>query len=191
MTGTGHHINWTPIGLALLLALLGLWLNHMSTRVETVDNAGFTHDPDFIVEKFDALAFDVKGMPYQRLTAARMTHFMDDDTTVLDSPVLRNLDPETPVTVNAKRALISSDGKQVYFLDKVRMERLASNKLPAFTLDTEYLHVSSDSRVMRTNKTVTLRQGRSSITANGLIVDEKAKLLSLDGNVRGTYENAR
>ncbi len=191
MTGTGHHVNWTPVGLALLLALLGLWLNHMSTRVEIVDNAGFSHDPDFIVENFDALAFDIKGLPYQRLVAARMTHFMDDDTTTLDRPILRKLDPEAPVTVNAKRALISSNGRQVYFLDQVRVERLAGNNLPAFTLDTEYLHVSSDSRVMRSNKPVTLHQGRSSITANGLIVDEKAKLLSLDGNVRGTYENAR
>jgi lipopolysaccharide export system protein LptC len=191
MTGTGHHINWPPIGLALLLALLGFWLNHLSSRVETVDNAGFTHDPDFIVERFDALAFDTNGNPYQRLAAARMTHFMDDDTTVLDKPILRNLDPEAQVTVNAERALISSDGKQVYFLDKVHMERPAGGDRPALTLDTEYLHVSSDSRVIRTNKPVALRQGPSSITANRLIADDKAKLLSLDGNVRGTYENSR
>jgi lipopolysaccharide export system protein LptC len=38
---------------------------------------------------------------------------------------------------------------------------------------------------------VALRQGPSSITANRLIADDKAKLLSLDGNVRGTYENSR
>lgn len=191
MTGTGHHISWPPIGLALLLALLGFWLNHMSSRVEVVDTAGFTHDPDFIVEHFDTLAFDINGMPYQRLVAARMTHYMDDDTTVLDTPFMRNLDPDAPVTVNAKRALISSDGKQVYFLDSVRVERPALRDRPAFTLDTEYLHVSSDERLMRSKKPVTLRQGRSSITADTMVVDDKAKLLSLDGNVRGTYEIAR
>jgi len=191
MTGTGHHISWPPIGLALLLALLGFWLNHMGSRVEVVDTAGFTHDPDFIVEDFDALAFNTEGKPYQRLAAARMTHYMDDDTTVLDTPLLRNLDPAAPVTVNARRALISSDGKQVYFLDNVRMERLAGKDRPAFTLETEYLHVSSDERFMRSKKPVTLRQGRSSITADTMVVDDKIKLLSLDGNVRGTYEIAR
>lgn len=191
MTGSGHHVNWTPLGLAVLLALLGVWLNHVSDRVEIVDSAGFTHDPDFIVERFDALAFDKDGMPYQRLAATRMTHFMDDDTTVLDGPILRNLVPGAPVTVTAKRALISSDGKQVYFLDDVHMERLANQDQAAITLDTEYLHVASDSRVMRTNKPVTLRQGRSNITANGFIADDKAKQLSLDGNVRGTYETKR
>jgi lipopolysaccharide export system protein LptC len=130
-------------------------------------------------------------MPYQRLAATRMTHFMDDDTTVLDVPILRNLDPRAPVTVSAKRALISSDGKQVYFLDNVRVERLPNKDQAALTLDTEYLHVASDTRVMRTNKPVVLRQGRSNVTANGFIADDKAKLLSLDGNVRGTYEITR
>jgi LPS export ABC transporter protein LptC len=118
MTGVGHHVNWMPLGLALLLAMLGFWLNHVGERVETVDNAGFTHDPDYFVENFDALAFDTDGKPYQRLAAARMMHYMDDDTTVLDKPRLRILDPLTPVSVTAGRALLSSDGNQVYFLDR-------------------------------------------------------------------------
>jgi lipopolysaccharide export system protein LptC len=191
MTATGHHINWLPLGLALLLALLGTWLNHVGVRVETVDNAGFTHDPDYIVEHFDALAFDIEGKPHQRLTAARMLHFMDDDTTVLDMPHLRLFDPRTPVSVTAKRALLSADGRQVYFLDQVHAERPSGNGLPTLTLDTEYLHVSSDARIMRTNKPVTLRQGRSNLSANGLVADDRFKQLSMEGNVRGVYEHAR
>ena len=191
MIGTGHHINWPPIGLALLLALLGFWLNHMGSRIEVVDTAGFGHDPDFIVEHFDALAFDVQGMPYQRLAAARMTHYMDDDTTVLDAPFLRNLDPAAPFTVKAKRALISGDRAQAYFLDDVYVERLPEKGRPAMTLETEYLHVSRSERFMRTDKPVTVRQGRSSVTADAMLVDDKSKLLSLDGHVRGTYEIAR
>lgn len=191
MTGVGHHVNWMPMGLALLLAMLGFWLNHVGERVETVDNAGFTHDPDYFVENFDALAFDTDGKPYQRLAAARMIHYMDDDTTVLDKPRLRILDPLTPVSVTAGRALLSSDGNQVYFLDQVHVERLAGNGAPPLTLDTEYLHVSTDARTLRSNKPVTIRRGRSYITGNGLVADDRVRQLAMEGNVRGVYEHAR
>jgi len=191
MIAGGHHVNWMPLGLALLLAMLGFWLNHVGERVETVDNAGFTHDPDYFVENFDALAFDIDGKPHQRLAATRMIHYMDDDTTVLDNPILRILDPLTPVSVSARRALLSSDGNQVYFLDRVHLERLAQNGAAPLTLDTEYLHVSTDARTLRSNKLVTIRQGRSHITANGLVADDRVRQLTMEGNVRGVYEHAR
>jgi len=191
MTAGGYHINWTPLGLALLLALLGFWLNHVGGRVEAVDTAGFTHDPDYIVEDFDALSFDVNGTPHQRLIAKRLTHYMDDDTTVLDKPIMRSLGDQEPVTVTAKRALLSSDGNQAYFMDNVRVERLSGDGQPPLTLETEYLHVSRDARTMRSNRPVLMRQGRSHVSANGMLADDRARLLSLDGNVRGTYEKTR
>lgn len=191
MTGSGHHISWPPLGLVLLLAMLGFWLNHVSGRIETVDNAGFTHDPDYIVERFDALAFDMKGNPQHRLMADRMVHYMDDDTTVLDKPHFLSLDPQAPVEVNAKRALISTDGKRVFFLNQVHATRTSPSGMAPITVDTEYLQVNPDERTMSTDRFVTLRQGRSSMTANGLRADDNVRLLSLDGNVRGTYEKAR
>lgn len=191
MNGGGRHINWTPIWLALLLALLGFWLNRVGGRVETVDNAGFTHDPDYIVEEFNALAFDLNGNPQRRLVATRMTHFMDDDTTVLDNPSLRTLDPGLPLLVSAKRALLSTDGQQVYFLNKVHVERTYPDGGLPITLDTEYLHISADARTMRTHKPVSLKQGLSITTANSLLADDYARTLTLTGNVRGVYEHAR
>lgn len=187
----GFHVNWTPLALALLLALLAAWLNLVSQSEAVVDNAGFSHDPDFIVERFDALAFDARGLPHQRLTAEKLTHYMDDDTTVLDRPVLRQLDPERAVTVQSRRALVSSDGQQTHFLDNVRMTRAAGQDQPAAGLETEYLHVAGDSRTMGSDKPVVLRQGRARISADGFSADDRARQVTLTGNVRGTYEPMR
>jgi LPS export ABC transporter protein LptC len=91
------------------------------------------------------------------------------------------------VEVKSMHAQISADGKQVYFLDQVHVVRRGLNGQMPMTMDTEYLHVTPDDRIMRTNKLVTLRQGASVITANQMLVDDNNKLLALSGGVKGTH----
>ncbi|OYY94221.1 MAG: LPS export ABC transporter periplasmic protein LptC [Hydrogenophilales bacterium 28-61-23] len=188
MTRSGFHVHWPPLGLALILALLGMWLNQVAERPVMVDDSGFTHEPDYIVENFDAMAFDLRGRPRHRLVAERMMHYMDDDTTVLEQPVLVSLDPEIPMEVRSRRAQMSADGKQVYFLNQVHVLRRGMNGEMPMTLDTEYLHVTPDDRIMRTDKFVTLRQGASLISANQMLVDDVNKLLTLSAGVKGTHQ---
>jgi lipopolysaccharide export system protein LptC len=191
MSVSGFHVNWPPLGLALLLALLGFWLNLVSVRVETVDNAGFTHDPDFIVYHLDGLAYGMDGAPLHRLTADRMTHYMDDDTTVLDKPRYFSLDPRATGSVSSKRALISSDGNRIHFLNEVKASIDRAGEGEPITLDTEYLQVDHEARTLSTDRPVVMRQDRSIVKANKLFMDANAKLLLLEGKVRGTYERSR
>ena len=186
----GYHVHWPPLVLALFLALLAFWLNQVAVRMPSVDDAGFAHEPDYVVEEFNALAFNEAGKPRHRLMAERMTHYMDDDTTVLDKPMFFSLDQSLPVEVRSQRAQISADGKQVYFLNKVRLTRAAgAGQMPA-SLDTEYLHISPDERIMRTNQFFTLRQGASVITANQLMIDDSKGLMSLSGGVKAVIEQS-
>ncbi len=183
-----HHVNWLPLGLVLLLAFLSLWLNQLTHRPTVMDNGGFGHDPDYIVEHFDALTFNTTGQPQYRLSAERMTHYMDDDTTVLEQPFLQLQDKTTPTDIRALRAQISGDGQLVHFLNQVHIVRAAPDGKAPITLNTEYLKVAPEQRTMYTNHPVTLRQGASVITASGLNADDRQRLLSLFGEVRGLYE---
>jgi len=186
----GFHVHWPPLVLALLLALLGFWLNQVTVQAPYIDDAGFAHEPDYIVENFNALAFSEAGKPLHRLKAKRMTHYMDDDTTVLDQPMFISLDPALPVEVTSLRAQISADGKQVYFLNQVHAVRGGQVGQTPATLDTEYLHVSPDERIMRSNQLVTLRQGTSVITANQLLIDDTRRLMTLSGGVKAVIEQS-
>jgi len=191
MIPLAHHISWPPLGIALLLAMLTGWLNHLGEHEESVDNAGFTHDPDYFVENLDAITFDRDGKPRQSLKAARMTHYMDDDTIVLDTPLLRKLDSARPVTVSARRALLSADNKHLYFLGQVRVERPAADGAAPLVLETEHLQVTPEARTMQSRAPVSLRQGGSRISADEFFLDERAGVLTMTGNVRGTHERAR
>jgi lipopolysaccharide export system protein LptC len=184
----GYHVHWPPLALALILTVLGYWLNQVAVRPQIADDAGFAHEPDYIVEHFNALSFDARGLPLHRLEAERMVHYMDDDTTVLDRPVFTSLDPLLPVEVKSQRAQISADGRQVYFLQKVHVVRLGFEDQMPITLDTEYLQVTPDERIMRGNQLVTFRQGASVITANQFMADDNNRLMTLSGGVKAVIE---
>jgi lipopolysaccharide export system protein LptC len=184
----GYHVHWPPLGLALILALLAFWLNQVSDPATYVDDGGFAHEPDYIVERFNALEFDLQGKPRHRLTAERMIHYMDDDTTVLEQPQFTSLESAVPVEVRSNRAQLSGDGKHVHFLERVRVVRAAGDGQAPVTLDTEYLHVTPDQRIMQSNQLVTLRQGTTVLTANALLIDDANKLLTLSGRVRAILE---
>lgn len=188
MTG-GQHVHWLPIGFAALLTLMSVWLNQLAERPQVLDNAGFSHDPDYIVEHFNVQAFDLSGKPRHRLTARRMIHYMDDDTTELDQPRFRlTTADQAPVDVGARRGLMFGDRESVHFLGDARATRGATRDQSAFILTGEHLRVVPNAGLLSSDKPVTLRQGKSVIHAGGLYVDDHNKRLELTGGVRGLYE---
>jgi lipopolysaccharide export system protein LptC len=185
----GHQVHWFPLGLTGLLALLGLWLNQLTHRPVVVDNGGFNHEPDTIVENFNALAFNQAGNPLHRLEATRLTHYMDDDTTVLEMPRFSILDRENARSeVTAKRGQVSTNGQHIHFLGNVRLTRKNQGTRQPLTLETEYLWVTPDTGIMQTDKPVTLKQGGTTINAGKLLANDQSKELTLSGGVHGSYE---
>jgi lipopolysaccharide export system protein LptC len=188
MTG-GHHVHWLPLGFVALLALLGTWLNQLAQSPPALDNAGFTHDPDYIVEHFNVQTFDLAGQPRQHLIAREMRHFMDDDSSELIQPQFRlTSDHLAPLDISARRGVIFGDRDSVHFLGDARAVRAATADQPAFNLSGEHLRAVPDAGILSSDKPVTLRQGKSVIHAGGLYVDEHNKRLELTGGVRGVYE---
>lgn len=185
----GHQIHWLPLGLVGILAALGFWLNQLIHQPIMVDNAGFSHEPDAIVEKFNALAFDSAGNPMHRLTTDRLTHYLDDDTNALDNPAFHILDKRgLPVKISARRGLVSTTGEHIHFLGNVKLVRQDTSGNTPFTLESEYLWITPDAGIMQTDKPVTLRQGGNIITARAMQADSRTQIITLSGGVRGTYE---
>ena len=188
----GHQVHWLPLAIAGLLAMLGVWLNQLTHRPVVVDNGGFEHIPDTIVEQFDALAFNRDGQPLHRLRAARLIHFLDDDTTILEAPHFSVLNAtSTRTEVSAKRGQVSTNGQHVHFLDDVVVSRGGQGGQAPLTLRTEYLCITPDAGTMRSDQPVKLQQGGSVITAGNLFLSNQSKQVTLAGGVQGSYETTR
>ena len=191
MPHSGHHIHWFPIGLVLSLALVTWWLNDLARMPQIADNRGFTHDPDAIVDEFRVLSFDRNGQPQSLLSAQHMRHFMDDDTTELIEPRIEFYDPDRAARVRAQRAVIGSSGENVYLLNQVHVDQAMQDPQAPVTLDTEYLQVTPQAKVMTTDRPIVMRQGRSVLMAGGLYLDNRQRILQLNGGVKGSYDHAR
>lgn len=193
MNGGGlrqSHYFWLPLAVAGGLALLTAWLGQLAQAPLGRDGSVFGHDPDYFVEDFRATAFDVGGVPRYRLTADRMVHYMDDDSTALEEPRFGREGPKVSrVQVRSKRGLVSADGENVYFLGNVRMEQDGARDRPPLELTTEYLRVIPDHDIIRTDKPVTLREGKSLLTASGMVADGGKRSLVFAGRVKGVYES--
>lgn len=183
------HASWGPLTIVVLLAALTFWLGKVASTQLPGTATGFAHDPDYVVENFVATTFDVQGVPRYRLSARKMIHYMDDDSTALEEPRFKRQDGvAAPISVQSNKGLITAEGENVYFIGNVLLERPPFAGSQAMALTTDYLRVIPDADILRTDKSIILRQGASVVTATGLFVDGKKRMLQLPGRVKAIYE---
>lgn len=178
-----------PLVMLLLLAALTLWLN----RVIQGDNprGPQRHDPDYSVERFEVRRFDIEGKLQHTLTAAKLLHYPDDDTTVVTTPHI-TYHQQPPTEVSARMGYIGQDGKEVDLVDEVRIIRHgATGDSPPTLLETRTLKVFPDAERGTTNDAVVISQGKSVMRGTGLDIDNRSGITVLRGRVTGTLHRNR
>ncbi|MGZ5149502.1 MAG: LPS export ABC transporter periplasmic protein LptC, partial [Burkholderiales bacterium] len=147
--------------------------------------------PDYIVDGLNALRMDPQGRVKHTLRAQKMTHFPDDDVTLLREPKLvAYSEGNPPVTVTSRRARVSGNGEDVYFEDQVRVVRAPDAQQSELVLETNYLHVIPDDNLAKTNQPVRITTDGTVVTASGLELNSDTRVLNLQGRVKSTYDRA-
>ncbi|MDO9450515.1 MAG: LPS export ABC transporter periplasmic protein LptC [Rugosibacter sp.] len=177
-----------PLVLMMLLVGITYWISHIMQ--EDATSQLLRHDPDYIISHFNVRRFDANGMLQHTLIAEKMTHYPDDDTTLVISPHLTNHRP--PQTeIFAQQALVSKDSKEIDFINDVRVVRQGINAQTLSTvMETRLLKVFPDDETGYTLTPVTITQGKSIIKGSRLELDNKSGISVLHGRVTGTlYRN--
>lgn len=181
----------TPLVLVGLLAVLTFWLDRVVQPAPRGSGAS-RHEPDYIVDNLSAMRMGETGMPRYTLSAAKMTHYPDDDTTVLTTPkFVSQRTAEPPVTITASQAVVSANGEDVYFQDDVRVTRAPGQGTTGeLVVRTDFLHVIPDLHIARTDRAVTITDAATTVTAVGLELNSETRVIKLLSRVRGIYEPA-
>lgn len=178
-----------PIFLVGGLVALTFWLDHMAQPPARGAGAASRHDPDFIVDGLSATRMNQAGATAYTLSARRMVHYPDDDSTVLSSPRFVSYSTsKSPVTITANEAVVSANGEHVYFQDNVHVSRAAYGNASELEMRTAFLHVIPEDNLARTDRTVTITDAATTVTAEGLELNNETRVVKLLSNVRGTYD---
>lgn len=183
--------NLLPLLLMLLLAALTLWLRVAIEAPGTGSNGHDRHDPDAIVENFKLTRLNEQGAPQHVLSAAKMIHFADNDSTELEAPQLRRHADGPAITITADRGTVTRDGDEAHFRDNVVVLRAAAADREELRVRTDYLLVLPNKNIARTHRPVSFVEGKSVLSGIGMEFDDNARQFTLFSRVRGRFDQAR
>ena len=180
-----------PLGLMLVLALLTFWLDR-AVREDPAQPKGRRHDPDYLVHNFTSTKFNHRGGAETVISAAQMRHFPDDDSTELISPRVVQAKPAEPrFTVSADRGVLAREGDEIFLYDNVLLVREADGARPEARMSTSFLHILRDRSIIRTDREVTIVEGRRSLSGRGMEYNNDSRELVLHSDVRARFEPER
>lgn len=177
-----------------LVFLLGAayWLNLQVQPLPPKADNSQRHDPDFIVNNFSAMTLNEQGTPRFIVEAKKMVHYPDDSTTLLEAPRLTSLSPDSPTLyASASSGSISGKGDEIYLRDDVKITRAASATQSEMVFTTTYLHVVPDRDLADTDQPVTLVDANNRVTAVGMQIDNKARVINLLAQVNSEHDVAK
>jgi lipopolysaccharide export system protein LptC len=172
-----------PLALMLSLALLTFYLER-TVREEEQPPEPRRHDPDYLVTKFTTTTYTSEGAAQTVMSAERMVHYPDDDTTELFEPRVVQAKPNQPrYSVRADRGQLSRDGDEIFLYGHVLLVRDASAHGPEARMTTDFLHVLRDRSLVRSDRLVKIVEGGRSLQGRGMEYNNDTRSLVLRSEV--------
>ena len=182
---------WLPLAALALLVGLTLWLNQLVQPQGARASGKLRHDPDVVVENFNARKLGEDGRVLYTLAARKMVHYPDDDSALLEQVTLEAFEPKQPkMTATADTGKLEQGGDRVFIEGNVVVVREADARNEAVRLTTDNLLVLPDAGIARTAAPVTMESPSGRAVAAGMELDNRARTLVLD-KVRATYKPKR
>ena len=173
----------------LALAALTFWLEQTVRQEEGQHPALRRHDPDYVVDNMAHTRYNAQGAVESTLSARKMVHYPDDDSTDLVAPRVVQTKPNEPrVTLTADRGTVSQDGEEVFLYDNVLMVREAGPQHPESRMRTSFLHVVRARSIVRTDRDVLITEEGRMLAGRGMEYHNDSRQLFLRERVRGSFD---
>jgi lipopolysaccharide export system protein LptC len=180
-------LNYLPLALMVLLAVLSWWLVRTAPRPDTTPAPSpARHLADYQLQRFQLQRYDAEGRPTVRLEGEQLRHYPDADQHEIDAVRLWLTGTDGRQTeATARQAVVDGDGNRVRLQGDVQV-RSQSGTEPPLMFEGQQLLVLVPERQLRTDQPVRVRHGHSEFTAAALVFDEPRRTLELTGRLHAT-----
>jgi lipopolysaccharide export system protein LptC len=179
---------WLILLPALFLLAVIYWVSIIvEPPTQKVDSTQ-RHDPDFFVENFSVTTMSEQGIPRFTMSATKMLHYPDDDSTHLENIQLASVQPGRPtLRIFALNGTLSDKGEEVFLRDQVQIIREDLDKQSDMKFMTTFLHVIPNLNIAKTDQAVILVDGNNTVHAVGMVLDHSARTINLLNQVRSEH----
>ena len=183
--------SWLPLAALGLLLGLTLWLEQLVQPPAGRADGSTRHDPDLMVETFNARKLGIDGAVQYTLTARKMVHYPDDDSALLESLTIEAFEPRQPkMTITAQNGRLEQGGDRVFINGNVVVVRDADAKNEATRLTTDNVLVLPDEGIARGSSPVTVESASNRADAASFELNNRTRTLSME-KVRATFKPPR
>jgi len=181
----------TSLIIVLVLALLSWWFQDLWKETPIVKTIKDEHFPDYFMDNFTITNMNQQGQPAYILSARRLDHFADDDSTEIIQPHILFKETEGDWSISAQRAHIQTNNNIIHLYENVNISRAASAQQQALSITTEYLKVYTDNKIAETDKLAHIKTRQFELDSTGMVFDNNKGILKLLSSVKGTYETGQ
>ncbi|MBI4291500.1 MAG: LPS export ABC transporter periplasmic protein LptC [Betaproteobacteria bacterium] len=183
--------NMLPLLLVLFLAGMTLWLRFAIEAPGPSEPREHHGEPDAVVDNLTLTRLNATGKPHYVLNARRMTHYPEDDTTQLEGLKFAKSGDGPALRITAERGALTHESEEAHFFGNVLLVREGERNRDELRVRTEYLHVIPQRDIVRTDRPITISEGRSVISGVGMEFNRRTRKLTVFANVRGSIEPVR
>ncbi len=185
-------MNTRIITLLIIAGIVLLWLwrtesQHDETRISHATKQA--HRADHILSDLSITIMNEAGKPYYRLNTPNMRHYMDDDTTEMQTPELYFYrEDAAPIQAQSELGRITAKGEQVHLLGDVVINQLPDETHSAVKVNTRDLIVLPQAKTAHSDHDITAIADIYSVNGHGLSIDFKSGLMQIKSKTRAMYE---
>lgn len=184
-----YQPSWRVWMLALLLVVstaLGLFLYEQSRYALSQKNQQQPQNVEFIIHRFEGLAYDHDGTLQYSVDAETLTQYISA-MTKLDNPVITTGDAKQPIwIVRAKQGFINKALQKITLEKQVVLSRAQQSNPPQLT--TEVLDIFPEKDWFNTDHQVQITHASGKIRAVGMHGKIRSQELTLESQVSGYYD---
>lgn len=174
--------------LALSLAFI-LWLlfsGSEPTTSTTNEQQNYTQASDYTISQFTITIMDENGQPSRIIKGQEMTHFPEDDTTHITSPIAEFVNQQKDTwIVTSEQGKTHGKGHVILLTDNVVISRKDDDKTE---LQTSTLTLDTNKSTAYTDAAVKMISPYGETNSIGLHATLEDKTINLHSRVKGHYD---